>query len=109
MSQEISGIVVEYVRAQNVGDGEALAACFTEDGVVRDEGRTHQGGVAIRAWAEEVREKYQVTQQVLEVNERDGETVARVHVSGTFPGSPIQLSFHFTFRGDRIASLKIQP
>ena len=31
-------------------DGEAVARCFTNQGVVEDEGQRHSGPVAIKAW-----------------------------------------------------------
>lgn len=39
-----------YVAAENRGDPEALAHCFAEDAVVRDEGQTIEGLTAIKQW-----------------------------------------------------------
>lgn len=50
---------------------------------------------------------YRVTVAVTEVNETDGKTVATGQVSGTFPGSPLQLHYTFTLDGEKIARLEI--
>ena len=39
-----------YIAAENRGDTEALAQCFAEHAVVRDEGQTIEGLAAIRRW-----------------------------------------------------------
>jgi len=39
--------------------------------------------------------------------ELDNETVVSVEISGTFPGSPIALDYHFAIAYDKIASLFI--
>jgi hypothetical protein len=44
---------------------------------------------------------------VTDVAEADGKTVVTGLVSGTFPGSPVRLRFHFTIEGDKIARLEI--
>lgn len=40
-------------------------------------------------------------------NTRDNETVVTVEISGTFPGSPISLDYHFAIASGKIASLTI--
>jgi hypothetical protein len=36
------------------------------------------------------------------------ETILTVTLSGDFPGSPLAMRFHFTIRGDKIATLTIR-
>jgi len=50
-----------YIDAENRGDTEALAKCFAEDAVVRDEGETIEGLAAIKRWKAETKKKYQHT------------------------------------------------
>jgi ketosteroid isomerase-like protein len=99
--------VADYVAGANAKDVEAVAACFGEDAVVRDEGQTRQGLTAIREWVEEVSRKYRPTVEVLDAVETDGKTIVRGRVSGDFPGSPIELRYAFVLEGEKIGRLEI--
>src|SRR5262245_3290101 len=76
-------------------DGEAVARCFTSDGVLKDEGQTHTGLAAIRQWKTDASAKYNYTSEPLRSEQKDGMTVVTCRVSGTFPGSPIDLQYCF--------------
>jgi ketosteroid isomerase-like protein len=103
----LPGPVAAYFAADARADADAVARCFAEDGTVRDEGATHKGVAAIRAWNAQARKKYHHTVEPLEVFERDGKTVVVGKVSGDFAGSPIDLEHAFKLDGDKIASLEI--
>jgi hypothetical protein len=75
--------------------------------VVRDENATHRGKIDIGHWITTTIEKYKFQFKPLSSQERDNETVVSVEVSGTFPGSPISLDYHFAIANDKIASLTI--
>lgn len=96
-----------YFEAKAPEDGAALAAAFTPDAVVHDEGGRHRGPNAIRAWWQAGKEAYHHTAEPLAVTERAGKTVVRARVTGDFPGSPATLTFTFGFKGDLIADLEI--
>ena len=96
-----------YLAAENSGDTEALARCFAEHGVVRDEGQTIEGLAAIKQWKAETRKKYQHTIEPLASVQKDNKTIVTNRLTGNFPGSPIELEFVFTLDGDKIASLEI--
>lgn len=96
-----------YIDAENRGDTEALAQCFTEQAVVRDEGQTIEGLAAIKQWKAETRKKYQHTIEPLASIQKNNRTTVTNRVTGNFPGSPIELEFVFTLDGDKIASLEI--
>ena len=96
-----------YIAAENRGDTEALAQCFAEHAVVRDEGKTIEGLVAIKQWKAETRKKYEHTIEPLAVAQEDGKTIVTNRLTGNFPGSPIELEFVFTLDGNKIASLEI--
>lgn len=98
--------VESYIAAANSHDADATAACFTRDAVVRDEGRDR---AAIREWSEEVSRKYNPTVTVLGIAEAGGKIIVTGRVSGTFPGSPIDLRHIFTLEGEKIARLEIVP
>jgi protocatechuate 3,4-dioxygenase beta subunit len=95
--------------AADLMDAHAVARCFTADGRVLDEGRTHLGRAAIEAWkaAASTRYRYTTTPRRLE---KHGEAyVVTSHVSGDFPGSPVDLRYTFTLKRGRIAMLEIAP
>jgi ketosteroid isomerase-like protein len=98
-----------YIAAENRGDADALAECFAEDAVVRDEGQTTKGLTAIKRWKVESKRKYQHTVEPLRSVRKDGETIVTSRLTGNFPGSPIELQFVFKLEGDKIASLEIRP
>jgi hypothetical protein len=104
---KLPGPVAAYVDGANAQDAHAVAACFSEDAVVRDEGRERQGLNAIRDWAEEVSAKYRPNVDVVDVAERDGRTIVTGRVSGNFPGSPIDLHYAFVLQGEKIGRLEI--
>jgi len=90
-------------------DGEAVSQCFTENATVKDEGRTHKGRAAIKAWKTDASAKYEYTSEPFACEEKDGKTVVTSHLAGNFPGSPVDLRFFFKLEGDKIASLEIIP
>jgi ketosteroid isomerase-like protein len=101
--------IERFVQAKSDEDVEAAAACFDEDAVVVDDGRRHEGLAAVRAWLEEVSTTFELAYELLGV-ERDGPVaVARVHVAGDFPGSPITFRYDAEVAGDRITRLSIAP
>jgi hypothetical protein len=96
-----------YVAAENRGETEALAQCFAESAVVRDEGKTIEGLAAIKKWMVETKQKYQHTIEPLASTQKDGKTIVTNRLTGNFPGSPIELEFVFTLDGDKISALEI--
>ena len=108
MTLDLPGPIAAYFAADTEG-GEAVARCFTEDAVVKDEGRTHRGRAAIRQWKEDASTKYQYTSEPLACEPRDGTVVVTSRLTGTFPGSPVNLRFFFVLEGDAIASLEVMP
>jgi hypothetical protein len=98
-----------YFESDTARDAEALATCFAADATVHDEGRTHEGIAAIRAWKIEARRKYEYTVEPLQAAQRDGQNVVTARVAGNFPGSPVTLAFIFRLKGENIVSLEICP
>jgi ketosteroid isomerase-like protein len=96
-----------YFAAKNRKDIDAMLAPFAKDAIVKDEGRTHSGRAAIRAWMEETTRKYGVTFEVTDVAEESDRVRVAALVSGNFPGSPATLHYAFQLSGDRISHLEI--
>jgi len=88
-------------------DGEVITHCFTEQAVVKDEGRTHSGSAAIRAWKIDASSKYSYTSQPLAVVEKDGDYIVTSRLTGNFPGSPVDLRFVFRLERGKIAFLEV--
>jgi hypothetical protein len=100
-------VIPRYIEASNAHDVEAIVDCFADDAVVRDENATRHGKIDIECWATETIQKYKFQFKPLSADEREAETILSVEVSGSFPGSPITLDYHFTIADDKIQSLII--
>lgn len=100
-------VVSELVKAQNEFDSTAYVNCFTETAVVHDEGKVHTGRIEIKQWIAASNEKYKSTMNPLDFQQKGTSGVLVTEVSGTFPGSPITLKFHFEIVGELIQSLKV--
>jgi hypothetical protein len=100
-------VIANLVNAQNSFDSVAYANCFSETAVVYDEGKTHNGRPEIRYWIEESNEKYKSVMKPLEYAENGASAVLSAECSGTFPGSPIILKFHFDIVEGQIQYLKV--
>jgi hypothetical protein len=95
-----------YFQLAPLSDTDAYFAQFDADATVEDEGHEHHGVDAIRAWRHEVP---MVSYEVRDIRGGDGKHVARALIAGDFPGSPVELHFHFTFTDDGlIESLRIR-
>jgi hypothetical protein len=86
---------------------DATARCFTTHAVVKDEGRTHTGPDAIKAWKAAASAAYVYTSEPFAVEQQDGLHVVTSRVSGNFPGSPVDLRYHFRIERGLIAALEI--
>lgn len=109
MVAKLPKTVDAYVEAYNSRQREAAVGCFSEDALVHDEGKDHRGRKEIREWIGETIEKYQPLLTPGNVQGSDGTPVVQMSVSGSFPGSPVTLAFHFTIKDGRIAELGIVP
>lgn len=98
-------VISNLVQAQHQYDSFAYAACFSENAVVFDEGKTHKGRTEIQSWIDQANKEYQATVAPLSFNEMERTMLAEV--SGNFPGSPIVLKYHFELADGQITSLKI--
>ncbi|MGR3248075.1 MAG: nuclear transport factor 2 family protein [Paracoccus sp. (in: a-proteobacteria)] len=96
-----------YFTARAPQEGDVLAAAFAPDAIVHDEGHSHHGPQAIRAWWLAAKARYRHHAEPIDVTDTAGKTVVRATVTGDFPGSPAVLTFTFGVAGDRIADLEI--
>ncbi len=96
-----------YFAAANARDADGVAACFTEHGLVHDERGLHRGRDSIRAWAEETGRKYCFHADPRAIEAEADRTIVTAHVTGDFPGNPIDLTFRFKLANGLIAELDI--
>jgi ketosteroid isomerase-like protein len=103
-------IVDQYIQAAARDDYNAVVASFTDDATVIDDGETHRGHAEIRAWREKLTGAFEYTVEVLRTEHpAAGVYLVTTKVEGTFPGSPVELGYRFTVRGDLISELLIAP
>lgn len=100
--------IAAYLAADTRGPDD-VASCFTPQGVVKDEGQTHVGRDAIKAWKARSSTLYSYTTAPFSVELIAGAHVLRCHVAGTFPGSPVDLKYIFILERGLIAQLEITP
>lgn len=100
-------VIQELIKAQNSFDSVAYANLFSETSVVEDEGKTHTGRKEIETWIADANEKYKSVMQPLAYSEKGNKGILSANVSGTFPGSPAVLKFHFELNDGLIQSLKV--
>ena len=100
-------VVTNLVKAQDSFDSSAYANCFSETGVVYDEGKTHKGRTEIKHWNKATNMEYNLVVKPLRFEANGATGILKAEVSGTFPGSPTVFTYSFEFDGELIRSLKI--
>ncbi len=108
MALKLPKPIAEYLAAVEEKNSNKLAECFAENAVVHDEGGTYRGRDAIKAWSEETQGKYKYTMDVLDASVTGDTVRLRTKITGSFPGSPVELDYLFMLANDKIASLKIE-
>jgi hypothetical protein len=107
----LSGPISSYLRAVNAAAREDFPASFADDAVVFDVNRELRGLDAITAWAAADIFEAHVHFDVLDVTERQGRTIVRVKIDGTFDRTglpdPLVMNHEFTVAEGKIAELRI--
>ena len=109
MSIELPAPIAGYFEADKDERPEAIAPWFAEDAIVEDEGKTHVGRDAIVAWKVDYTKAFSSVAEPFAITEDGDQIIVTSHVTGTFPGSPLDLRYFFVLRGDQIARLKTTP
>jgi hypothetical protein len=111
MTQALSGIVAEHIRAVNASDTNAIVATFAQDAYVNDNRREIVGIDAIRRWVEKEMVGDHVTIEVREVLDHYGDTIVRGAYDGDYDKTNLPkeliLSNYFKVRNGKIVSLVI--
>lgn len=108
MTLRLPPAVAAYFTADKA-NGEAVARCFTDDAVVKDEGHTYNGRAAIQQWKEDASARFTYTCDPLACQRQNENVVVTCRLVGNFPGSPVDLRFLFQLAEDKIASLEVAP
>jgi len=85
--------VQALLDAANANNTDAFLGGFTHDGVVDDWGREFRGADRIRGWSDNEFIGKQVSLDVEEVVEKDGETVITAQVGGNGFNGPSHFGF----------------
>lgn len=101
-------VIVAYWSAANAGSILEACQCFSPNSVVRDESQTHQGTEAIGLWIADTTRKYHPSVEPLRWQKMDERYHVTAKVSGTFPGSPVELEYVFTLENEKISHLEVQ-
>ena len=107
METHLPAPISAYLLAINRHDPKAMLAQFSDDAIVKDEGKTRRGRDAVREWIHETTEKYHPTFEIERVRQAGGETIVKGLVFGTFKGSPLRLHYAFALDGGKISHLEI--
>ena len=108
MNIKLPRIIGKYVDASNKHDVDSILSCFSDEAVVRDEGKDFRGKKMIEDWAAKTIERYKFQFKPLSIKDCDSEVVVGIEVSGTFDGSPVSLDYRFVIKNDKIAALTIE-
>jgi hypothetical protein len=100
--------VAAYFAADRRG-AHSVAQCFTHEGRVVDEGKTHTGPAAIEAWKAAATAQFTYRVEPFALEKKDRQYIVTSRVTGNFPGSPVDLRYRFLLERGRIASLEISP
>jgi hypothetical protein len=108
MNIKLPPVIAAFFHATNTREFVDFLSLFTPDAHVNDEANDYYGA-EIAAWIERATADTKPTADVTSVAGGGGERfVVTAGVSGHFPGSPVQLRYHFTLNDDKIATLLIK-
>lgn len=104
---DLPKVLTDLIKAQNEFDAVTYANLFSETAVVFDEGKTHNGRPEIERWIDHSNKNYQSMMKPLAHTKNGTTSILTAECSGTFPGSPITLKFHFDIVDGQIQQLKV--
>lgn len=106
MNSDLPPAIAAFFQAHNTGQTDDFNNLFTADALVSDEEHQYRGP-AIKTWIDGAIAKYQPHAAITDLTQSGDQTIATAQVSGTFPGSPVQLRYTFTLHEGLIATLTI--
>jgi hypothetical protein len=112
MTNPLTGVIAEHIKAVNAFDVDAVVATFAPDAYVNDNRREIKGIDAIRRWVQREMVGDKVTLDVREVVDHYGDIIVRAAYDGDYdksrlPPGELIMSSYFSVRDGRIISLAI--
>jgi ketosteroid isomerase-like protein len=109
MSIPETSVIARYFEADARRDIDTIAALFSDEAVVVDEGQTYRNAQEIRGWREGVASAYEYTTQVHDTRRLDEErSLVTGRLTGNFPGGTAEVQWRFTVHHDLISRLEIE-
>jgi hypothetical protein len=106
---ELPDAITTYLDGHRAHDVDLAVSSFTADGSVTDDGRTHAGRDAIRAWLSRSAGEFTYTVEPTGAERIDDDQYdVTQHLEGNFPGGQVDLHFRFTMRDGSILRLVIE-
>ncbi|MER5466619.1 nuclear transport factor 2 family protein [Streptomyces sp. NPDC002668] len=103
-------VITRYLNAHRTHDTASAISAFQPDATVIDEGKTHQGTVAIETWLTRSATEYTYTNELTGAQEVDAQHyITTQHLEGNFPGGVVDLHYRFTLSCGLIEGLLIEP
>jgi hypothetical protein len=110
MPGPLPDIIARYFDPTIERDTDTMLALFAADATVVDEGQTHRGIDAIRAWRTGPATAYDYATEIFSAEAVDANHyVVTGRITGNFPGATADLNWHFTLGDKRIERLVIAP
>ncbi len=111
MTTQLPVLAQSYVEAINSHDSATFLSLFANDAIVDDAGREFRGLDAIKEWSDREIFAADVTLEVIDHSERDGESVITSKVDGNFDRTglpdPVIIAHRIAVDGDKIAGLDL--
>jgi hypothetical protein len=107
MNIEPPPVIGAFFRATNTREFADFLSLFTANAHVNDEANDHYGA-EIAGWIDRATADTKPTADVTGITREGEQYVVTAGISGNFPGSPVQLRYHFTLKDDKIATLLIK-
>lgn len=107
MTIELPKAIAAYFAADKRNNAADVSECFVETAFVKDEGHTYLGRDEIRDWKNSSSKKYDYTVEAFNITTDGRRTVVTSHLTGNFPGSPVDLRYLFVIDGEKIQELEI--
>lgn len=91
----MNAAISTYLHAKSDHDPEAIAALFTEDAVVDDNGDVFRGRAGIVRWRREVSSAFTFTATLLDASSGGALVAVTERLEGNFPGGRVDLTSSF--------------
>lgn len=107
---DLPSTVAAYLDATPDTDPATIAALFSADATVADDGHTYRGRTEIASWRRDVAAAFTYATTRLRAEQHGDVVVVVNRIEGNFPGGRIDLANQFTLDAtDHIVSLTIEP